>query len=432
MAADTLRAEWAKSRDSGVGLHAAIDSFYNGRPIDNNVQSTAEWKHFLRFNEYARQRGWRPMRSEWRIFAELLRLCGTLDMLFLMKNGQVVLVDWKRISNATTAKRKHWSAQLRLYRYILQSCYGLKVVQMMVVLLHPDKDDYEIVMVAADDVQVDSIVAARKEQLARAEEAHRLAVVERDAARLAVAAATSRDTDADGAAAPLGDDGMITNDCRPPTGALETLVGRSVCFVGRHGRATDLLELASRAGMVVQTRRARSEVVVCADSHAGGGIAHASARGARILSHEEFAAAAEAEGRARHAASLSASIAAEAEATGVDVSAAVGGTSAVGATAAAQAPRASKKGSKRVAQPPPTTLSSGVYVAADMSSWRRPLTFADTVDTDTAIAAEARGIGHFLRSHSKGSDKLAIQQAVYMVRCVSLASLRDSPARPLL
>ena len=47
-------------------------------------------------------------------------------------------------------------------------------------------------------------------------------------------------------------------------------------------------------------------------------------------------------------------------------------------------------------------------------------------------AAEARRIGHFLRSHSKGSDKLAIQQAVNMVRCVSLAWPRDSPARPLL
>ena len=41
-----------------------------------------------------------------------------------------------------------------------------------------------------------------------------------------------------------------------------------------------------------------------------------------------------AEGRARRAASLSASIAAEAEATGADVSVATGGTSAVGATAA--------------------------------------------------------------------------------------------------
>ena len=187
--------------------------------------------------------------------------------------------------------------------------------------------------------------------------------------------------------------------------------------------------------MVVQTRRARSEVVMCVGPHVGGGIAYASARGARILSHEEFVAAAEAEGRARRAASLSASIAAEAEATGADVTveaSATGGPSAVGATAAARPSRASKKGSKHVAQPPQTPLSSGVYVAADMSAWRRPLTFANTVDTDTAIAAEARRIGHFLRSHSKGSDKLAIQQAVYMVRCVSLASPRDSPARPLL
>ncbi len=73
----------------------------------------------------------------------------------------------------------------------------------------------------------------------------------------------------------------------------------------------------------------------------------------------------------------------------------------------AQPPRASKKGSKRVVQPPPTPLSSGVYVAVDVSAWRRPLAFADAVDTNTAIAAEARRIGHFLRSHSKGSDKIA-------------------------
>jgi hypothetical protein len=71
--------------------------------------------------------------------------------------------------------------------------------------------------------------------------------------------------------------------------------------------------------MVVQTRRARSEVVVRVGPRAGGGIAYASARGARILSREEFVAAAEAEGRATRAASLSASIAAEAQATGADV-----------------------------------------------------------------------------------------------------------------
>ena len=214
-----------------------------------------------------------------------------------------------------------------------------------------------------------------------------------------------------------------------------TQTGNSIQRCGDwNSRTSDPLELARRAGMVVQTRRARSEVVVHVWSACwrwnrlcvSAWSPHSFPRGVRCGSG----------GRGEgHTCCFFVSIhccRGPGHRRGRDSVSATGGTSAVGATAAARPPRASKKGSKRVAQPPQTPLSSGVYVAADMSAWRRPLTFANTVDTDTAIVAEARRIGHFLRSHSKGSDKLAIQQAVYMVRCVSLASPRDSPARPLL
>lgn len=128
--------------------------------IDNN---SVEWTYFMNFyNDHKKHL--EPYRTEFRIYSEKVKISGTIDMLFLKKieDGKIYvdIYDWKRakniymgpsktkpkeklISNMNDNNYEHYSLQLNLYKYILETEYNFIVEEMHLVVFHPYNDNYQ-------------------------------------------------------------------------------------------------------------------------------------------------------------------------------------------------------------------------------------------------------------------------------------------------
>ena len=106
---------------------------------------------------------WTPLRVEWSLYNEDLKVCGQVDSLWfdLESNGAVVMADWKRARALLTSdeaelerqsfgKRgnsccshlydtawSHYLVQQILYAFMLRSNYGVQVQRMMLAQCHP-------------------------------------------------------------------------------------------------------------------------------------------------------------------------------------------------------------------------------------------------------------------------------------------------------
>jgi hypothetical protein len=170
--AKELLRRWSDATDKGTALHAAIDDYFNGRTPPATVTSTAEWTYFINFCR--RHPTWRPYRVEWRIFCMRLLLAGTCDIIWQTPTGHFVLCDWKRIAKLSRSKLLCVRKQMHGYRYMLAPNY-IPVSQMMVVLLHPNNQDYVEISIDFDVSLEEALVAIRRAQLDAAAAASHLA-----------------------------------------------------------------------------------------------------------------------------------------------------------------------------------------------------------------------------------------------------------------
>jgi hypothetical protein len=116
----------------GTALHLYIENFYNGICA---IQDSPEVKQFHKFVvDFAHLK---PYRTEWMIFYEKYKLCGTIDMVFEnSETGSLEIYDWKRvreinydayqnktsiiIDNILDTNYWHYAVQLNMYRRMLQ------------------------------------------------------------------------------------------------------------------------------------------------------------------------------------------------------------------------------------------------------------------------------------------------------------------------
>jgi hypothetical protein len=199
-----IKQQWADIRDvaclRGELMHKSIEAFMNlpckaksgGRDIagvKNSFRTTlgdllqksqtieflppevysllpVQWEYFLRYvKDHAKLV---PFRTEWRIFDEDIKICGTIDMVYLSEDGTLRLHDWKAskeiktnepVANfrrfATTPCLRHipdlnywhYVLQLNSYKYLLESKYGYKVSSMALVRIHESAHNYELLEV---------------------------------------------------------------------------------------------------------------------------------------------------------------------------------------------------------------------------------------------------------------------------------------------
>ena len=139
----------------GTKMHKSIENFWNALPVDNESQ---EFKMFLQFKED--HPDLIAYRTEWEVYQEDYGICGSIDMVFINEDDTVSIYDWKRckeIEKVSKYGKKclkpvnhlpdtnfwHYSLQLNLYKYILESKYGKTVKDMYILCLHPNNDTYK-------------------------------------------------------------------------------------------------------------------------------------------------------------------------------------------------------------------------------------------------------------------------------------------------
>lgn len=170
----------AAASSAGTALHLAIEQFMHGHPelIDPTVLTTKEWGYFENF--------WRdvsgdlvPYRSEWEVWSEEHKLAGSIDMIFYRKSDDsYVIYDWKRskeikkqafggatglgpVSHLPDCNYWHYTLQLNVYRWFLESFYGLRISDMYLVIFYPENDNYKRFRLNRLDDEVKGMIAAR-------------------------------------------------------------------------------------------------------------------------------------------------------------------------------------------------------------------------------------------------------------------------------
>ena len=146
---------------------------------DTEVVSVEQEKlHFLHFiRDYQIE----PYRQEWPVYDKDLNIAGTIDLICQNDDGEYTIYDWKRSSKVVNAQGQpiveafrgrmshngislpdtsfyHYCIQQNLYRYMLESHYGIRVKSMNLVVLSPDYPTYYVVPIPKMDLIIQQII----------------------------------------------------------------------------------------------------------------------------------------------------------------------------------------------------------------------------------------------------------------------------------
>jgi hypothetical protein len=183
-----IKAIWDANRDeasgSGTKMHLAIEQFLNGAldRIDPGVLLTKEWAYFQNFWKDVHER-LEPYRTEWEVWDKDLLLTGSIDMIFRDKvTGEFHVYDWKRskemkfenkfqkglgpLDHLDDSNYWHYSLQLNIYRWFLETHYGLKIKDLVLVVLHPNNGNYKLYRVNRMEEEVADMLEARRRAVA--------------------------------------------------------------------------------------------------------------------------------------------------------------------------------------------------------------------------------------------------------------------------
>ncbi len=184
MTAEQIKKLWndngAAASGAGTAMHLAIEQFMHGHPevIDPAIYPTPEWRYFEHF--------WKdmagdlvPYRSEWEVWSEEHKLAGSIDMVFYRKSDDsYVIYDWKRskeikmeafgdesgygpVSHLPNVNYWHYTLQLNIYRWFLETFYGLRISDMYLIILHPDNKNYKRFRLNRLEEEVHGMLACR-------------------------------------------------------------------------------------------------------------------------------------------------------------------------------------------------------------------------------------------------------------------------------
>jgi hypothetical protein len=168
---------------AGTGMHLAIEQFLHGSPeeINQETYTTIEWKYFMNFWNKVKD-DLVPYRSEWEVWMDEYKLCGSIDMVFYRKSdNSYVIYDWKRskeiktsndfasgygpVSHLPDCNYWHYTLQLNVYKYFLEKHYGLRISDMYLVIMHPDNNNYREIRLNHLDEEVIEMLECRKRAL---------------------------------------------------------------------------------------------------------------------------------------------------------------------------------------------------------------------------------------------------------------------------
>jgi hypothetical protein len=183
---ESWRKNGADASSRGTKMHLNIEHYWNGLDV---VNDSVEYEYFKKFvADYPYLKSYR---TEWVVYSEVLRISGSIDMVFLAPSSDgsgeeaLEIYDWKRtkefdrfggegrfrkfaktacISHIPDSNYWHYTIQLNLYKFILEKEYGKKIQRLVLVRMHPESESYDRVEVPVlEDEMVDLIQFRRKQ-----------------------------------------------------------------------------------------------------------------------------------------------------------------------------------------------------------------------------------------------------------------------------
>jgi len=184
MTSEEIQKKWKDSGDMsckrGTLLHWACEMLLNGAQIHGPFST--EFEHFLQFyRDFMLVRGLVPVRTELSVFHTGLACAGQIDLLAKYHGtDSYVIIDWKRskkikkrnifqkllppLDHLEDTNLNTYSLQLNMYKYILESEYGLRVDECYLVVLHENNEAAKVIQVQPMPAAVEKIVEYEKAQ----------------------------------------------------------------------------------------------------------------------------------------------------------------------------------------------------------------------------------------------------------------------------
>lgn len=161
---------WAEGTHAGTRMHKNIEDFMNGIVVPHtDITDTTEYGLFAQFHKLMGKWDLEPYRTEWIIYDADADIAGSIDFIARnKKTGNLWIIDWKRCTKFARESFRgkkgkmvcndvddcngcHYEIQVNLYRYILEKNYGVNIEQCLLVNLHPDLREPDLLF--AEDMQ---------------------------------------------------------------------------------------------------------------------------------------------------------------------------------------------------------------------------------------------------------------------------------------
>ena len=164
---ESLIADWDAAADHGTKVHHEIEQWIKDGvdPIDIKAINGKDWLQHYKLKSDI------DILSEVIVYSTELSIAGTVDILAKDNStGLYEIIDWKtskKIEMVSYGKKMgtheitknimdcnfyHYSLQLSLYRYILETYYGLKIHNQLIAQLHDDGVNAHVAPYMKDEI----------------------------------------------------------------------------------------------------------------------------------------------------------------------------------------------------------------------------------------------------------------------------------------
>jgi hypothetical protein len=166
------------SAEKGTMLHKMIEDYYNDVEVDYTTM-----EEFVYFMEFDKDHCLTPYRTEWMIWDSVIKIAGSIDMVAKNSDGTFTIYDWKRskriykdafggkhanipgLSHIPDTNFWHYAFQLNVYKYILETSYGVSIRDMFIVQIHPTQSGYKKIKMPDLGREVDILILNRSNDL---------------------------------------------------------------------------------------------------------------------------------------------------------------------------------------------------------------------------------------------------------------------------
>ena len=142
----------------GTAMHEMFEFYYNNIHLDKieSYKDTTEYQYFNNFTQDHKDLV--PYRTEWNVYHEDHKISGSIDFVAINEDGTLSILDWKRceeikktnnfgkrcmvdgLQHIHDTNYWHYTLQLNIYKYVLESKYDKTVRDLHLVVIHPENN----------------------------------------------------------------------------------------------------------------------------------------------------------------------------------------------------------------------------------------------------------------------------------------------------